>query len=85
MESFDFGIYDMLGMDADPFRNGRGCCCIVHTSAGRYRQALNELREGKGHAPSLLDELEASFKDILSAGYRMSSVWAKLYVLEMVA
>lgn len=45
MEStaYDGSILGMLAIDSDTFRNGTDCCCIVHTNAGRYKQALNEL------------------------------------------
>ena len=36
--------------DADPFRNGTDCCCAVHTCAGRYKRALNAIRDGGGDA-----------------------------------
>ena len=41
--AYDGSILGMLAIDSDPFRNGTDCCCIVHTNAGRYKQALNEL------------------------------------------
>ena len=41
--AYDGSIHGMLAIDSDPFRNGTDCCRIVHTNAGRYKQALNEL------------------------------------------
>ena len=44
--AYDGSILGMLAIDSDPFRNGTDCCCIVHTNAGRYKQALNKLIGG---------------------------------------
>ena len=88
--AYDGSILGMLAIDSDPFRNGTDCCCIVHTNAGRYKQALNELNAiNRGwfsdSEPSILmEELEESCRSILQAGYRMAEITAKLYVLGMV-
>ena len=88
--AYDESILGMLAIDSDPFRNGTDCCCIVHTNAGRYKQALNELNAiNRGwfsdSEPSILmEELEDCCRNILRAGYRMAEITAKLYVLGMV-
>lgn len=74
---------DVLGIGTDPFRNGTDCCCAVHTAAGRYKQALNRLKEHDGDAVSLIRDLEDSGRTILEAGYRMAEITAKVRVLGM--
>ena len=71
--------------DADPFRNGTDCCCAVHTCAGRYKRALNAVRDGRGDVQSLLDAMQESYRGILAAGCRMAEVWARVYILELIA
>lgn len=80
---YDNNVFEMLGMDSDPFRNGRDCCCIAHTCAGRYKRALNCIKNGNEDSAPLLKEMESSYKGILASGYRMCEIWAKVYVLEM--
>ena len=88
--AYDGSILGMLAIDSDPFRNGTDCCCIVHTNAGRYKQALNELNAiNRGwftdsDPAALMEELEDCCRNILQAGYRMAEITAKLYVLGMV-
>ncbi len=79
-------ILAMLNMDTDPYRNGVDACCIVHTGAGRYKTALNELRPFINGFPvenseESLREMRDACLDILEAGYCMAEVYAKLYVL----
>ena len=89
--TYDMSIRRMLGNGSDPFRNGTDCCCIVHTSAGRYKQLLNELKTiTNGWHPdpdiaSVMDGLEGCCRSILSEGYRMAEITARLYVLGMVS
>lgn len=85
MERSDISAYIALGIGSDPFRNGTDCCCAVHTAAGRYKKALNQLRvpEEGADIASLLRELEDSGRSILETGYRMAEVTAKVRVLEM--
>ena len=88
--AYDGSILGMLAIDSDPFRNGTDCCCIVHTNAGRYKQALNELNAinrgcfSDSEPSMLMEELEEPCRNILRAGYRMAEITAKLYVLGMV-
>ena len=89
--TYEMSIRGMLGNDSDPFRNGTDCCCIVHTEAGRYKQLLNEMRAivngwySDSDPQSVLDELEECCRSILSEGYRMAEITARLYVLGMMA
>ena len=89
--TYDRSIHRMLATDTDPFRNGTDCCCIVHTNAGRYKQLLNEMKAivngwySDSDIKSVLDELEECCKCILSEGYRMAEITARLYVLGMVS
>ncbi len=87
---YDPGIMEMLGMDADPFRNGNDLCSVVHTNAGRYRRTLNDLRDfgtSMGEPDFLRDlaVLGDCYRNILAAGYRMCEVTARVYVLGMVS
>lgn len=46
MESHtEYGIYAMSTIEADPFRNGTGCC-IVYKCACRYKRAMNAIGDG---------------------------------------
>ena len=89
--TYEMSIRRMLGSDSDPFRNGTDCCCIVHTSTGRYKQLLNEMREivngwySDSEFGSVIGEMEECCKSILSEGYRMAEITARLYVLGMVS
>lgn len=80
-------IYDMLAMGSDPFRNGTDCCCAVHTAAGNYRRALNEIRAYENGAdadvPQAIRDMEKAYREILESGYRMCGIYAKILVLEM--
>ncbi len=86
---YDPSVIAMLGMDTDPFRNGNDCCSIVHTETGRYRHALNEIRdygtvmEEKDFIAEL-KTLGECYRNILAEGYRMCEITAKIYVLGMV-
>ena len=89
--TYEMSIRRMLGSDSDPFRNGTDCCCIVHTNTGRYKQLLNEMKAitngwySDSDPQSVLDELEECCRSILSEGYRMAEITARLYVLGMMA
>ena len=79
----------ILGLDTDPYRNGIDCCSIVHTSAGCYRQALNETKAiTSGYSDAdiipILLEMEGYCRNILTAGYRMADNIARYYVLGMI-
>ena len=82
-------ILAMLGNDANLFRNGTDCYCIVHTNAGRYKRNMNELRsliqgwDIETDPNTLIEGMEDSVREILNAGYRMASVTARLYVMGM--
>ena len=71
--------------DADPFRNGTDCCCAVHACAGRYKRAMRAIRDGGADVQPLLDIMEESYRGILEAGCKMAEVWARIYVLELIA
>lgn len=89
--TYDASIRRMLSNGSDPFRNGTDCCCIVHTSTGRYKQLLNELKAitngwySDSDIQSVMEEMEECCKSILSEGYRMAEITARLYVLGMIA
>lgn len=86
MESDNWkSILAMLDMGTDPFRNGTDCCCALHTSANRYKRALNRIRynASEEELPDLLNELESSCKTILYEGCRMFEICGRVYVLEM--
>ena len=80
-----YGMLDMPMFGADPFRNGTDCCCAVHTCAGRYKRAMNAIRDGGTDVQALLDAMEESYRGILTAGCRMADVWARIYILELIA
>lgn len=85
MERNERSVYTALGMESDPFRNGVDACCAVHTNAGRFKRALTELKspDEDTDIARLINELEQSNRSILAAGYRMSEVCTRVYVLEM--
>ena len=80
-----YGVHAMPMFDADPFRNGTDCCCIVHTCAGRYKRAMNAIKDGGADVQSLLDAMEESYRGVLAAGCRMAEAWARIYMLELIA
>ena len=80
-----YGVHAMPMFDADPFRNGTDCCCIVHTCAGRYKRAMNAIKDGGADVQSLLDAIEESYRGVLAAGCRMAEAWARIYMLELIA
>ena len=88
--TYEESILRMLAVDSDPYKNGTDCCCIVHTAAGRYKQSMNEARAisngwySDSDPSDIIEELEECCKNILTAGYRMAEITAKLYVLGMV-
>lgn len=88
-KTYDPDILHVLALDTDPYRNGIDCCSIVHTSAGCYRQALNETKAiTSGYSDAdivpILLEMEGYCRSILTAGYRMADNIARYYVLGMI-
>ncbi len=86
----DTQIYRILAIDSDPFRNGNDCCQIIHTNAGRCKQILNEANAiingwfSDSELSQLLDDLGLCTRNILTEGYRLAQIGAKLHVMGMV-
>ena len=84
------GMLSMLGIGKDPFREGLDGAYAALTAAGRFRQAMKDIRDRGLTADDAdfradMDILGETYLQILSAGYRMCEATAYVYVLGMVA